>query len=68
MIELVILACLVDQPDRCKDVGLTFSGEGLTPLQCLMQAQPEIAKWVDEHPRWHARRWTCRAAGLLAKT
>ncbi|MFM7085316.1 MAG: hypothetical protein ACKOW3_10010 [Hyphomicrobium sp.] len=68
MIELVILACLLDEPDQCKDVSLTFSVENLTPMQCVMQAQPEIAKWVEGHPRWVAKRWTCHAAGQFAKT
>ena len=68
MIELLLVACLADDPSRCKDVGLAYSGEGLTPMQCLMQAQPEIARWVEEHPRWQVRRWSGRPAGQLAKT
>jgi hypothetical protein len=36
-------------------------------MQCMMRAQPEIAKWVDEHPRWTVKRWSCRPAGKFAK-
>jgi hypothetical protein len=49
-------------------VHLTYSAEALTPMQCAMQAQPEIAKWVREHPGWVTKRYTCRAAGQYAKT
>jgi hypothetical protein len=68
MIELLLVVCLIDDPAKCKDVGLTYVAESLTPMQCLMQAQPEIAKWIDVHPRWQVRRWTCRPAGQIAKT
>ena len=44
MIELVLLACLVDKPESCRDVGLMYSAENLTPMQCLMQAPPHMAK------------------------
>ena len=44
MIELVLLACLVDKPASCRDVGVMYSAENLTPMQCLMQAPPHMAK------------------------
>ena len=34
----------------------------------MMRAEPEIAKWITEHPGWQTRRFTCRAAGRYAKT
>ncbi len=37
-------------------------------MQCLMRAQPEIAKWAEAHPKWNVKRWTCRPAGKIAKT
>ena len=48
MIELVLLACLVDNPDSCRDVGLAYSAENLTPMQCLMQAPPQMADIPDD--------------------
>ncbi len=68
MIELALVVCLAAEPAKCKDVGLTYSSEDLTPQQCLLRAQPEIAKWVDTHPRWQVKRWSCRPAGHFAKT
>jgi hypothetical protein len=67
MLELAILACLHDNPSRCKDVSLVYMAEALTPMQCMMQSQAEIAKWIDYHPRWFAKKWTCRPAGRVAK-
>lgn len=67
MIELVIAVCLIDAPDRCKDVHLTFEGDHVTPQQCMMNGQIEIAKWVGEHPKWQVKRWGCSRAGIMAK-
>lgn len=67
MLELLVSVCLISDPSRCKDVSLVYSAENLTPMQCLLGAQPEIAKWVEAHPQWAPRRWTCQKAGLFAK-
>ncbi len=68
MIELALVVCLANEPAERKDVGLVYDSEALTPMQCLMRAQPEIAKWAESHPKWNVKRWTCRPAGQLAKT
>lgn len=67
MIELLVSVCLVAEPDKCKDVSMVFDADSVTPMQCMMGAAPEIAKWVDEHPKWVAKRWTCQPAGRIAK-
>ncbi|MCE6958186.1 hypothetical protein LAZ40_03850 [Cereibacter sphaeroides] len=58
MIELAFLACLSAMPDACEERSLYYSD--LTPMSCLMGAQPELAKWVVEHPRYRVARWSCR--------
>ena len=68
MIELFAAVCLIDNPITCKDVSLIYSAEALTPMQCLMQAQPQVAKWIGEHPGWQIKRYSCRPAGQFAKT
>lgn len=68
MIEIFLVACLVDRPSGCKEVSLVYSAEGVTPMQCLMMSAAEIAKWTEAHPKWVAKRWTCRPAGRFAKT
>lgn len=67
MLELALVACLADDLTRCKDVALIFSEESVTPMQCLMGAQPQIARYVEEHPRWVVKKWSCRPAGRIAK-
>jgi len=66
VLELAIVACLLDNPTKCKDVSLTYI-ENVTPMQCMMSSQPEIVKWVEYHPRWFAKKWSCRPAGKFAK-
>jgi hypothetical protein len=66
VIELLLAVCLIDNPATCKNVSLTYSAEALTPMQCMMRAEPEIAKWITEHPGWQTRRFTCRPAGRYA--
>jgi hypothetical protein len=68
MLELAVVACLISDPSKCRDVSLTFDSETATPMQCLMQAQPELAKWAGDHPNWKIERYTCRPAGQIAKT
>jgi len=79
MIELVVAVCLIDQPSQCKDVYLNFEGPGIseganisqgasvTPQQCMMNGQMEMAKWIGEHPNWQIKKWRCGIAGQMAK-
>jgi hypothetical protein len=32
-------------------------------MQCMMQAPPYIAQWVNEHPAAHVTRWRCAYPG-----
>ena len=78
MIELVVAVCLIDQPSQCKDVYLNFESPGMsegtmsqgasvTPQQCMMNGQMEMAKWIGEHPNWQIKKWRCGIAGQMAK-
>lgn len=58
MIELLFVACLAGAPDSCQERSLVFTD--VTPTQCLMGAQPELAKWVTSHPNQHIKKWRCR--------
>jgi hypothetical protein len=67
MLELVVSVCLFADPAKCKDVRLNFAEENVTPMQCVMNGQIEIAKWVDVHPDWQVKKWGCARAGIMAK-
>jgi len=57
-IDLVVTICAVLSPATCEETHLMFSGAA-SLQQCAMGAQPYIAQWVGEHPKWNAVRWRC---------
>ena len=57
MIELVFLACLGVEPRVCQDKSMQFTD--LSVMTCMMGAQPQLARWQNEHPGWMIHRWTC---------
>ena len=59
MIELVFSVCLLADPGTCRDVHLTFAEAGVTPYQCMMHGQPQIAQWINGHPKWQVRKFRC---------
>ena len=67
MIELLVSVCLIDDPQRCKDVHLTYVAESVTPHQCVMYGQVELAKWSEGHPKWRISKWRCQPAHRVAK-
>lgn len=67
MIEVVALVCSMQAPLRCKDLHLSFAAESITPQQCMMYGQIELAKWTVEHPNWQIHKFSCGRAGRFAK-
>lgn len=68
MIEVVALVCSMQAPLRCKDVNLVFAGENVTPQQCMMYGQMELAKWTLANPGWQiVHGFKCGRAGRYAK-
>ncbi|ANT63467.1 MULTISPECIES: hypothetical protein [Roseobacteraceae] len=61
MIELLFVACLSTAPDTCSERSLVYTD--VTPMACMMGAQPELARWVEEHPNFTVNRWRCRVVG-----
>jgi len=67
MIEIVLSVCMIDTPDRCKDVRLSYMAETVTPFECMMYGQSEIAKWTEGHPNWKISKWSCGTPRQFAK-
>lgn len=67
MFELIISVCLLNSPDQCKNVHLTYMGELNTPYQCMMIGQPEMAKWSVSNPGWSIRKWRCGRVDVSRK-
>ncbi len=57
MIELLFVACLRGEPATCENRTLQFAD--LSLMTCMMAAQPELARWQQEHPIWMIKHWTC---------
>lgn len=58
MIELAFIACLAAEPSACEKKSLTFTD--VSPMTCMIGAQPTLAEWATSHPKWRIARWTCR--------
>ena len=68
MIELVFIVCLATAPDQCKDIHLTYAEQAITPMQCVMHGQPQIARWISENPPiWTVKRFYCSPVGRRLK-
>ncbi len=58
MIELAFVVCLSASSTTCESRAMQFSD--ISVRACTMGAQPQLAQWVNEHPGWQVRRWTCQ--------
>jgi hypothetical protein len=69
LVEIVLTVCALSLPDQCHDQHLQFApGLSMSLKQCAMNAQPYIARWIGEHPKWLAVRWRCDYGGREQKT
>ena len=62
MSELLFVVCLLASPDVCEERSMQYLD--VSPRSCVLAAQPELARWIGEHPGWRIRRWSCRPLGL----
>ncbi len=58
MIELVLVYCLSDTPNRCVErrepMGLNASA-----FECTMSAQRQALEYVEAHPKYRLTSWRC---------
>ncbi|MGR3496136.1 hypothetical protein [Citreimonas sp.] len=65
MIELLFVTCMsgaISQGETCQERSLVFTD--VTPMTCLMAAQPHLAEWVVTHPGHRIASWKCRPVQL----
>lgn len=68
MIELLFVTCLsaaTPQTETCQERSLVFTD--VTPMMCMMGAQPQLAKWVEEHPDQKVKSWKCRMVNFAER-
>ncbi|PCJ08020.1 MAG: hypothetical protein COB16_08430 [Rhodobacteraceae bacterium] len=58
MIELLLTVCLLSEPKQCKDISLLYANT--SSAQCLVSAQPEMARWALSHPEQNIQSWKCQ--------
>ena len=66
VLELIITICSIVSGASCRDIHMIYSMEDVSLMQCMMGAQPEIAKWAERNPNWSIMRWRCAPAGVFA--
>lgn len=60
MISIIISACLIADPDVCKDHRVPLASN-IDAKGCLFEAQPHLPKWAEQNPNWQIKRWRCAA-------
>ncbi len=65
MVELLFVACLSTDPEACERRSLLYSD--ITPMTCMMGAQPALAEWIAGHPQYTIAEWKCRTVRLGEK-
>ena len=58
MISIIISACLISNPNVCKDYRVPLASN-VDAKGCLFQAQPHLPKWAEAHPKWAIKSWRC---------
>lgn len=54
---LIFTACLVASPNICREETVPLLE---TPIVgCFVQAPPNLAAWVNEHPGYVVKKWAC---------
>ena len=67
LVQLVLFVCLSADPTQCKEARQSYPLESVLPMQIMMSAPAEVAKWASEHPQWVVKRWTAEHAGRYSK-
>lgn len=67
MIQILAVVCTLTAPLQCKDLRLSFMAESVTPQQCFLYGQMELAKWSQVHPNWRVHKFSCSRSGTFAK-
>jgi hypothetical protein len=66
MIAIVFTVCALAHPDQCQEQHLDYEYKG-TLAACAMSAQPYIAQWIGEHPKWSVKSYHCEYPRMKEK-
>jgi hypothetical protein len=57
--ELIVVACLLNAPERCEEHRMRLDMFGLDAAQCVYSSPIRVARWSVEHPGWKVTGWRC---------
>ena len=63
MITIVISACLLADPNVCRDHRVPLM-RNIDPSRCVESALPHFANWSVNNPGWEIKRWRCTTASV----
>ena len=66
MMELVLVVCLTSTPNRCEERSIGLYPD-ISAMACLVQGQPQIAVWSEQHPELSVTRYSCRDTNARAQ-
>jgi hypothetical protein len=66
-IAIVFTVCALAKPEKCEEQRLDYVAEG-SLLQCVMSAQPYLAQWIGEHPKWSIKSYHCEYPHMKERT
>jgi hypothetical protein len=67
LIAIVFTVCALAQPNDCQQERLDYLSGG-SLRECLVSAQPYIAQWIGEHPKWSVKNYHCEYPHREEKT
>lgn len=59
MIELVLVVCLLSQPDECSVERPAFLAPFNNVASCTRNGYISAVQWEMSNPRYSVRRWRC---------
>jgi hypothetical protein len=66
IVELLFTVCSIVNPAECREEHLQFVDQG-SLAACIRQAQPTLARWVNEHEDLRIVKWRCAYPESLDK-
>lgn len=61
MMELVVIVCMLAEPEKCEQIYLVSDAPGTNLVGCMLDGQKQASEWAETHPGWFVKRWSCGA-------
>lgn len=61
---LYISACMIGEPNQCKEFKVQLDEENMNEVSCMMSLPVHFTQFSEEHPGWQIKKWSCRRGQL----